>query len=117
VSQFLWGSTLGERKILPHVSPNKTVVGLLGGVLNTTILGALTAPYLSPFDTLKGALVGFFIGFAGFAGDIVMSSVKRDMGVKDTSDLIPGHGGILDRVDSLTYTAPVVFYIIYFGWL
>ncbi len=117
VSQFLWGSTLGERKILPQVSPNKTVVGLLGGVLNTTLLGALTAPYLSPFDTLKGALVGFFIGFAGFAGDIVMSSVKRDMGVKDTSDLIPGHGGILDRVDSLTYTAPVVFYIIYFGWL
>ena len=71
---------------------------------------------LTPATWYLGALIGFVVGWTGFAGDIVVSAVKRDMKVKDASQLIPGHGGILDRVDSLAYTAPVVFYIFYFGY-
>ena len=80
------------------------------------ILGAALAPMLTPLSHSWGALVGMLLALAGFMGDIVLSAVKRDMGVKDASTLIPGHGGILDRVDSLSYTAPVFFYIIWLGW-
>ena len=82
----------------------------------TTVLATLMAPHLTPLSTPQAAGFGALLGTVGFIGDVVMSAVKRDRGVKDSSTLIPGHGGVLDRVDSLSYTAPVSFYLLYFGF-
>jgi phosphatidate cytidylyltransferase len=115
VAQFTWGKLYGRHQVTPSVSPKKTWEGLVGGVATTTLVAALIGPYLTPMDVRWSALGGLIIGIAGFLGDITMSAVKRDLGVKDASGLIPGHGGILDRVDSLTYAAPVfVHFIRYF---
>lgn len=114
VAQYLWGKCLGRRKVIPKVSPNKTVEGLLGGVLTTTLLAWLLAPLFTPFTPVQALLVGLMIGVAGFVGDVVMSAVKRDIGVKDSGALLPGHGGILDRLDSLTYTAPLFFHVLHY---
>ena len=114
VFQYIWGRLLGNRKILPLVSPGKTWAGFLGGVATTTAVAFLIAPYLTSFNTKFSILAGLIIGVGGFVGDVVISAVKRDVGVKDSGSLIPGHGGILDRIDSLTYTAPIFFHFVYF---
>jgi phosphatidate cytidylyltransferase len=114
VLQFVWGKTIGRRKIIPKVSPNKTWGGFLGGVCTTALLALTIAPYLTPFDGREALAAGLIIGLSGFIGDVTISAVKRDIGVKDASNLIPGHGGILDRVDSLTYTAPLFFHFTYY---
>ena len=111
VFQYLWGRTLGRHKILPKVSPNKTSEGFWGGILTTTILSPLLS-FLTPLGVVETMFFAFCIAVAGFAGDVVMSAVKRDVHVKDFSTLIPGHGGALDRVDSLCYTAPIFFHMI-----
>ncbi len=111
VFQFIWGKSFGKKKILPSVSPNKTWVGFIGGVL-TTILVGFFFRFLTPFDLKMVLIVSLVIGVSGFCGDVVMSAVKRDAGVKDFSNLIPGHGGMLDRMDSLCYTAPLFFHIV-----
>lgn len=110
VAQYCWGKRLGQHKISPAVSPNKTVEGFVGGVLTTVLLAALLAPWLTPFTPGDALLAGALIAVAGFFGDLSLSALKRDLGVKDSGNLLPGHGGILDRVDSLTYTAPLFFH-------
>lgn len=114
VAQYLWGKALGKRKVAPTVSPNKTLEGLLGGIATTTLLATLLAPWLTPMSPLHAVCAGILISVFGFIGDIVVSAVKRDIGVKDSGTLLPGHGGILDRLDSLTYTAPLFFHYIYY---
>jgi phosphatidate cytidylyltransferase len=113
VMQFTWGKLLGRNKIVPKVSPNKTWEGFIGGVISTTIIGYFLG-FLTPLTHPQVIFVSFMIAFSGFIGDVVMSSVKRDIGVKDMGTSIPGHGGILDRIDSLAYTAPVFFHIVYY---
>jgi len=113
--QMFCGKAFGKHKIIPKVSPNKTWEGFLGGVIGTTILSTVIAPILTPFSIPQAAFAGFVLAIAGFFGDVTMSAVKRDMGVKDTSSLIPGHGGILDRFDSLIFTAPLYFH--YFAYI
>lgn len=113
VMQFTWGKLLGKHKIVPRVSPNKTWEGFIGGVLSTTAIGYFLG-FLTPLTTGQVLFVSFFLALAGFVGDIVMSSVKRDIGVKDMGAAIPGHGGILDRIDSLSYTALVFFHLVYY---
>lgn len=113
VLQFIWGKTLGKRKILPKVSPNKTWEGFLGGVFSTTILGYLLK-FLTPLNTQQALIMGFMIAVTGFCGDVVVSSIKRDYGIKDMGNTIPGHGGIMDRIDSLTYTSLVFMHLIHF---
>lgn len=112
VSQYLWGKWLGHKKIIPAISPNKTVAGFLGGVLTTTLLGLILGPILTPFKLSYALLAGFLIGITGFLGDLSMSAIKRDLGIKDTGQLLPGHGGILDRLDSIIFTAPVFFHYV-----
>ena len=112
VAQYLWGKSCGRRKVVPDVSPNKTWAGLVGGVASTTVLALVLAPFLTPLSGWHALLVGVLIGVSGFFGDICVSAVKRDIGIKDTGNLLPGHGGILDRVDSLTFTAPLFFHFI-----
>ncbi|WOV86750.1 phosphatidate cytidylyltransferase [Sporosarcina oncorhynchi] len=112
VAQFIWGKLLGRHKVIPKVSPNKTWEGLLGGVATTVLLSYLLAPLLTPLTVGSALFAGLLIGLTGFIGDVNISSLKRDLNIKDTGSAIPGHGGILDRVDSLTYTAPLFFHFI-----
>jgi phosphatidate cytidylyltransferase len=114
VAQFLWGKGLGRHKVVPTVSPGKTVEGLLGGLATTIALAVVLAPFLTPLSRQWALVAGVIIGLGGFIGDIVISGLKRDLGVKDSGDLLPGHGGILDRIDSLTYTAPLFFHFVYY---
>ncbi|WP_290660336.1 phosphatidate cytidylyltransferase [Aquabacterium sp.] len=114
VAQFIWGKIFGRHKIIPNISPNKTWEGFVGGVITTVVAGCLLAEPLTPLTWQEGLLAGSIIGLAGFIGDLTMSAVKRDLNIKDTGNLIPGHGGILDRIDSLTYTAPLFFHFIYY---
>jgi phosphatidate cytidylyltransferase len=114
VAQYCWGKLLGRRKILPTVSPNKTWEGFLGGWASTAALIWLIGPIFAPLAGVNLAIMAALLPVAGFAGDVTLSAVKRDIGVKDTSHLIPGHGGILDRIDSLTFTAPLYFHLMTF---
>jgi phosphatidate cytidylyltransferase len=111
VAQYCWGRMLGRRRIAPSVSPNKTVEGFLGGLLTTIVVAALLAPLLTPMPWTMALWVGALLAVMGFLGDLSVSAVKRDIGLKDTGNLIPGHGGILDRIDSLMFTAPLMFHI------
>lgn len=110
VFQYLTGKAFGKRKITPNISPNKTLEGFLGGLLLTTILCNLLGLLLLPNKSfLLNSTIGILIGVLGFLGDIFMSYIKRDAGVKDTGNLIPGHGGLLDRIDSLMFITPIYF--------
>jgi phosphatidate cytidylyltransferase len=113
VLQFTFGKLIGKHKITPKVSPNKTWEGFVGGLISTMFIGYLLR-FITPFSIPQVLIISFFIAAGGFLGDVVMSLLKRDIGVKDTGKTIPGHGGILDRVDSLTYTAPIFFHLTYF---
>jgi phosphatidate cytidylyltransferase len=115
VCQFIWGKSLGNRKILPKVSPGKTWAGFLGGVATTTVIAWQAGPFLTMLDAGQSIGAGLIIGIGGFFGDVNLSALKRDLRVKDSGTILPGHGGILDRVDSLTYTAPLFFHYVY--WL
>ena len=112
VMQYAWGKKFGKHKIVPLVSPGKTWEGLIGGVLSTGVTSALLAVWLTNHAPWEGFLAGLLIGIGGFLGDITLSAVKRDLGVKDASQLIPGHGGMLDRIDSLTFTAPLFLHAV-----
>ena len=114
MAQYLWGKLLGRRKIMPTVSPNKTWEGFIGGWITTAVLIWFLAPIFTPLKGLGLTVLAFALPLAGFAGDVTMSAIKRDIGVKDTSRLIPGHGGVLDRADSLTFTAPLYFHVLAF---
>ncbi len=114
VAQYVWGKSLGKIKVVPEVSPGKTLGGLLGGVATTVALAAVIGPVLTIMDFIRSLLAGLVIGIGGFAGDLSISALKRDLGVKDSGNTLPGHGGVLDRVDSLTYTAPLFFHFVYY---
>lgn len=114
VAQFIWGKTFGSRRVVPSVSPNKTWEGLIGGVLTTTVLATALSPWMTSLSLTQGMVAGLGIGIFGFVGDVCVSAVKRDLGIKDTSQMLPGHGGVLDRVDSLTYTAPLFFHYVFY---
>jgi phosphatidate cytidylyltransferase len=112
IAQYISGKTFGRHKVIPKVSPKKTVEGLAGGVLTTVLLAWVLAPWLTPLSTLESIGAGLIIGLFGFIGDVTVSAVKRDIGVKDSGTILPGHGGILDRLDSLTYTAPLFLHYV-----
>ena len=105
------GRTFGKRKIAPKVSPKKTVEGLIGGVLGATLGCGIYGIVIS---VMHFFLIGAICGMMGLFGDLVASSIKRYVGIKDYSNLIPGHGGILDRFDSILFNAVVVFYYLTF---
>lgn len=117
VSQYIWGKSLGRRRIIPKVSPNKTIVGFFGGVGTTMAVAAVLGPMLTPMDWRYSLTAGAIIALGGFVGDLSISMLKRDLGVKDTGSALPGHGGVLDRVDSLTYSAPLYFHYVYYYFI
>ena len=114
VAQYVFGKCFGRRAIAPRASPNKTVEGFAGGIATSALIAAGIGPLLTPFDALTGSLVGAALGVVGFGGDMIVSALKREHGVKDAGNLLPGHGGILDRVDSLLAASPLFFYLVYF---
>ena len=111
IMQFVSGKLFGKRKVAPEFSPNKTWDGLLGGLATSVLIAIALAP-LTPFTALQSAAMGLVIGVAGFFGGLTMSAIKRDIGVKDFGSLIAGHGGIIDRVDSLCFAAPLFFHLL-----
>jgi phosphatidate cytidylyltransferase len=113
VMQYVWGKLVGKKPVAPTVSPNKTWGGFIGGTVTAVAVG--TALYwATPFTPLVAAAMSLAITLLGFAGGLVMSAIKRDRGVKDYGTLIEGHGGVLDRIDSLLFAAPVFFHLIRF---
>ena len=110
VLQYVWGKALGARRIAPSISPNKTWEGFVGGVVSATLLGTAVW-WATPFSPLAAALMALVLTTMGFAGGLIMSAIKRDRGVKDHGTLIGGHGGVLDRIDSLCFAAPVFFHL------
>ncbi|MEX0591932.1 MAG: phosphatidate cytidylyltransferase [Nitriliruptoraceae bacterium] len=109
---YIIGVALGRHPVAPSVSPNKTWEGLLGGFVFVAVGGAVGLPLLNgPFDALSGAVVALACGLAAFVGDLIESMVKRDLGVKDMGHLLPGHGGVLDRVDGILWALPVGYYV------
>jgi phosphatidate cytidylyltransferase len=116
VLQFLWGRFIGRRKIAWRVSPNKTWEGFVGGVLSATAIGAALW-WVTPFTPAQSALMSFAICILGFAGGLVMNAIKRDIGIKDFGVVIEGDVGILDRIDSFCFAAPIFFHVVrfYFG--
>jgi phosphatidate cytidylyltransferase len=114
IFQYIWGKTLGQRKVAPLVSPGKTYAGLIGGVVSTIVFAAIVGPRITLLDTNHAIVAGIIIAVAGFAGDLCMSALKRDLKIKDFGASLPGHGGVLDRVDSLIFTAPVFFHFVYY---
>jgi phosphatidate cytidylyltransferase len=110
VMQYVFGKTLGRRRIVPAVSPNKTWAGFLGGMASAAAAGAALAG-ITPFGTLRAAGLALVAALVGFLGGLVMSAIKRDRGVKDFGSLIEGHGGVLDRIDSICFATPVFFHL------
>jgi phosphatidate cytidylyltransferase len=110
VLQYVWGKLIGRRRVAPSISPNKTWEGLVGGVGSATAIG-MGIWWGTPFTPGAAAAMALVITLMGFVGGLIMSAIKRDRGVKDFGTLIEGHGGILDRIDSLCFAAPVFFHL------
>ncbi len=110
VLQYVFGNLFGRRKIAPVISPNKTWGGFIGGITSVTVIGALLY-WTTPFGPLEAAGMSLVIALMGFAGDLTLSAVKRDLGVKDYSASLPGHGGVMDRMDSVVFAAPLFFHL------
>ncbi len=115
VLQYVWGKLLGKTKIAPELSPSKTVEGFVGGALSATLVGAGLS-WMTPFGMLNAALLSLVIVVMGFFGGLVMSAIKRDRGVKDWGHMIAGHGGFIDRLDSVVFSAPVFYHLVRYGW-
>jgi phosphatidate cytidylyltransferase len=116
VLQYVWGKLFGKRKVAPELSPSKTWEGLVGGVASATALGAALY-WTTPFNPGQAALMALTICMMGFFGGLVMSAIKRDRGVKDWGTMIEGHGGMLDRLDSVVFAAPIYFHALRYWWV
>ena len=115
VLQYVWGKLLGRRKIAPLLSPSKTVEGFVGGVASASLTGAALW-WITPFTPWQAGIMALIINLMGFFGGLVMSAIKRDRGVKDWGSMIEGHGGMLDRLDSVIFAAPIFFHITRYWW-
>ncbi len=111
VCQYVWGKLCGRHPIAPRISPKKTVEGFVGGALSASVLGAAMFR-LTPFTPSQSLAVALLLCTTGFFGGLIMSAIKRERGIKDWGSLIEGHGGMLDRMDSLCFSAPVYFHVL-----
>jgi len=110
VLQYVFGKLFGRRKIAPIVSPGKTVEGFVGGAVGATLVGAALW-WITPFTVVEAGGIAFVTVLMGFLGGLVLSAVKRSLGAKDWGTMIRGHGGMMDRVDSVSFAAPIFFHL------
>jgi len=110
VLQYVFGRLFGRTKVAPVVSPSKTLEGLVGGGVAATLIGAAMY-WITPFSPLQALAMALVIVVMGFLGGLALSAVKRSMGVKDWGTMIEGHGGMLDRIDSLSFASPIFFHL------
>ncbi len=110
VLQYAWGKFLGKHVIAPEINASRTWEGFIGGVASTTLVGT-TLWWVTPFSPIEAAAMSLVIAIMGFAGTMTLSAIKRDRGVKDYGTLVRGHAGVLDRIDSLCFAAPVFFHL------
>ncbi|WP_156640554.1 phosphatidate cytidylyltransferase [Bosea sp. PAMC 26642] len=115
VLQYIFGKLFGRHRISPNVSPSKTWEGLIGGIASASLLGA-SLFWLTPFSPTEAGVLAGIACIMGFLGGLVASAIKRDRGVKDWGHMIAGHGGMLDRTDSLVFAAPIFFHIVRYAW-
>lgn len=115
VLQYTWGKLFGQHPVAPKLSPSKTWEGLIGGVVSATLIGTALF-WITPFTPLQAAAMSLVITLAGFFGGLVMSAIKRDRGVKDWGHMIAGHGGFIDRLDSVVFSAPIFFHLTRYFW-
>lgn len=111
VLQYVFGKLWGKRPIVPKLSPNKTIEGFIGGILSASLVGAGLF-WITPFNPIEAFFISLLITLLGFAGGLCMSAIKRDRGIKDFGAMIEGHGGMMDRIDSLCFAAPVFFHVV-----
>ncbi|WP_179381117.1 phosphatidate cytidylyltransferase [Jannaschia marina] len=115
VLQYVWGKLLGRHKIAPRLSPSKTWEGFVGGVASAVAIGTMLY-WITPFTPLQAGVMALVIALMGFFGGLVMSAIKRDRGVKDWGHTIQGHGGFIDRLDSVVFSAPIFFHLTRYWW-
>lgn len=115
VLQYVCGKLAGKHRIAPRLSPSKTVEGFVGGVALATLVGALLW-WITPFSFWQALGLALVVNLLGFFGGLVMSAIKRDRGVKDWGHMIEGHGGMLDRLDSVCFAAPIFFHLVRYYW-
>lgn len=106
---YLTGVSIGRNKLFERISPKKTIEGFIGGVLATLIISYLIAIQFEIISTTQWVVLGILVSIFGVIGDLIASMFKRQTGVKDTGNIIPGHGGVLDRLDSIIFTAPFIY--------
>src|SRR5205085_2916447 len=112
---YLVGRKLGRHKLAPQTSPKKTVEGSIAGLIFSMLASYLYCRFFLPDVLLKDSLIiGALVGIAGQIGDLCESLLKRSVDVEDSGSIIPGHGGMLDRIDSLLFGAPAMYYYVYF---
>ncbi|MCZ3385313.1 MULTISPECIES: phosphatidate cytidylyltransferase [Kosakonia] len=111
VLQYVFGKLCGKRPIVPKLSPNKTVEGFVGGILSASLVGA-GLWWITPFNPWQAFVISLLITLLGFLGGLCMSAIKRDRGVKDFGAMLEGHGGMMDRIDSLCFAAPIFFHVV-----
>jgi phosphatidate cytidylyltransferase len=112
VAAYTFGKLFGRHRLRSNISPKKTWEGALGGLAVSLLLPWILLPTFPHFEKWDCLLTGLIVGIGGQLGDLVVSVFKRDLGIKDMGALIPGHGGVLDRIDSLIYVAPLFFHYI-----
>ena len=110
IMAYFTGMAIGKHKMAPNLSPKKTIEGAVGGLIGSALFSALFGYFVMPEIVVKCAIIGAIGGAVSMAGDLTASAFKRQMGIKDYGNLIPGHGGILDRFDSVLFVAPFVYY-------
>jgi phosphatidate cytidylyltransferase len=106
---YFTGLAFGKHAMAPKISPRKTWEGFIGSIVFTTVAGAFAFHYILDAQMWLGAVAGLLVVVTGTAGDLIESAIKRDLAIKDMGDLLPGHGGVLDRIDSILYAAPALW--------
>lgn len=109
---YIAGNLFGKKKLCPEISPNKTIAGAIGGIIGSIILTIIFSIYFQPYNIVKMIILSIICSILSQLGDLTASKIKRATGIKDYGFIMPGHGGVLDRFDSIIFTAPVVYYYI-----
>jgi phosphatidate cytidylyltransferase len=112
IGSYVVGGRFGRHRLAPAISPNKTWEGLIGGTLASVLVGAVVVSQISPWTTARGIALGLVVAVAAPLGDLCVSLIKRDIGIKDMGWILPGHGGVLDRVDALLFVVPATYYLV-----